>query len=515
MHAPTPNPTRATVAEPRRLLGVWPHPDDEAYLSAGLMGRITDAGGHVTVLTLTRGTKGTSDPADYDQPHFGARRERELRASLAEVGVHDVRVGDFRDGECDLVPDEPAIGLVADTIAEVEPDTIVTFGPDGITGHPDHCVVSAWVTEAWRRTGGSELLYATMTDAHVARWAELHARISLFADRGAAGAASVPVDRLALAVELAGGEIDRKRLALGAPREPDRTPRRPHGRSHLPGLVAHRVLPAAVGRRSAQLRDRLRDARPWRDDMSTAAVTAHHPGWRHARQGCRDIVPMIIGVAPIAIAIGATISTSPVPALAGWAGGPLIVGGAAQLLTVQMLATGSAPFVIVVSAVLVNARVMGYAAAIAPWFREASLRQRLLVAIPLTDPLYFTATARFARDDLDQSGRLAYYLGAGGLLLASWMGIQAVAIAAGSTLPHWVGLHLAAPLALGGLLAKVATGRPATAAAVTAGAVAVAAVALPLQAGASLGVIAGIAAGVVITRRDTRTAGGETAEVAP
>jgi predicted branched-subunit amino acid permease len=247
--------------------------------------------------------------------------------------------------------------------------------------------------------------------------------------------------------------------------------------------------------------------------MSTVAATAQrHPTWRHARQGCRDIVPMVIGVAPIAIAIGATISTSPVPALAGWAGGPLIVGGAAQLLTIQMLATGSAPFVIVVSALLVNARVVAYAAAIAPWFREASLRQRLLVAIPLTDPLYFTATARFERADLDQSGRLAYYVGAGGLLLAAWMGLQAVAIAAGSTLPDWVGLHLAAPLALGGLLAKVATGRPATAAAVIAGGVAVAAVALPLQAGASLGVVAGIAAGVLMTRRDART---KTAEDAP
>jgi LmbE family N-acetylglucosaminyl deacetylase len=199
---------------PRRLLGIWPHPDDEAYLSAGLMGRITDAGGHVTVLTLTRGTKGTSDPADYDQPHFGVRRERELRASLAEVGVHDVRVGDYRDGECDLVPDEPAIALLTDTIAAVAPETIVTFGPDGITGHPDHCVVAAWVTEAWRRTRGAELLYATMTDEHVARWAELHDRIGLFADRGGAGPASVPVDQIALAVEVADAELDRKRRAL-------------------------------------------------------------------------------------------------------------------------------------------------------------------------------------------------------------------------------------------------------------------------------------------------------------
>ena len=66
-------------------------------------------------------------------------------------------------------------------------------------------------------------------------------------------------------------------------------------------------------------------------------------------------------------------------------------------------------------------------------------------------------------------------------------------------MPAWVGLRLAAPLALGGLLAKVATGGPATAAAVIAAGVAVGAVALPLQAGASLGVVAGIAAGVLIT----------------
>ena len=211
----TPKPgTRATPPKPRRLLGIWPHPDDEAYLSAGLMGRTADAGGHVTVLTLTRGTKGTSDPADYDQPQFGARRERELRASLAEVGVHDLRVGDYRDGECDLVPDEVAIELIADTIATVVPDTIVTFGPDGITGHTDHCVVSAWVTEAWRRTPGAELLYATMTDAHIARWAELHARIGLFADRGPAGPAPVPAERVALTVEMQGAELDRKRRAL-------------------------------------------------------------------------------------------------------------------------------------------------------------------------------------------------------------------------------------------------------------------------------------------------------------
>jgi LmbE family N-acetylglucosaminyl deacetylase len=178
------------------------------------MARMTDANRSVTVLTLTRGDKGTSDPADFDQPHFAAHRERELRASLAEVGVHDVGVVGFRDGECDLIDAEAAISRIADVIASVAPDLLVTFGPDGITGHRDHRIVSAWVTEAWRRVGGTELLYATMSDDFVARHADLHDRIGLFAERAVDGPASYPRDQIALACELSEVELDRKRRAL-------------------------------------------------------------------------------------------------------------------------------------------------------------------------------------------------------------------------------------------------------------------------------------------------------------
>jgi LmbE family N-acetylglucosaminyl deacetylase len=207
-------PARFETELPHSLMGIWPHPDDEAYLSAGLMARMAEAGRRVTVLTLTHGEKGTSDPADFDQPHFAARRERELRASLAELGVADLRVLDYRDGECDLVEHDAAIGRIADEIAAVRPDVIVTFGPDGITGHRDHRIVSAWVTEAWRRVGHPELLYATMTDEFVARNAVLHERIGLFADRAADGPASYPADQVALTCDLSDDELDRKRRAL-------------------------------------------------------------------------------------------------------------------------------------------------------------------------------------------------------------------------------------------------------------------------------------------------------------
>lgn len=210
----SPDIARLHTDLPRHVMGVWAHPDDEAHLSAGLMARMTDAGRSVTVLTLTRGEKGTSDPADFDQPHFAAHRERELRASLAEVGVHDVRVLGYRDGECDLVDAEAAISCIADVIASVGPDLLVTFGPDGITGHCDHRIVSAWVTEAWRQVGGTELLYATMNDDFVARHAVLHDRIGLFAERAVDGRASYPPDQIALACELSEVALDRKRRAL-------------------------------------------------------------------------------------------------------------------------------------------------------------------------------------------------------------------------------------------------------------------------------------------------------------
>ncbi len=199
---------------PRHLLGIWPHPDDEAYLSAGLMARVVEAGGSVTVLTLTRGEKGTADPNEFDQEHFAIRREHELRAALTEIGVDDVRVGPFRDGECDLVEPETAISLIADTIRAVDPGAIATFGPDGITGHLDHRTVSAWVTEAWRRTGrDAELLYATMSDEFVVANVPLHDRIGLFAEL-AGGPASQPTSELARAYALDEVELNRKRTVL-------------------------------------------------------------------------------------------------------------------------------------------------------------------------------------------------------------------------------------------------------------------------------------------------------------
>ncbi len=201
---------------PRRLVGVWAHPDDEAYLSAGLMARVVAAGGHVTVVTATRGEKGTDDPALYDSDELGARREEELRASLAELGVHDVRFLGLRDGECDFAADAPVITRITEVLAEIEPDCVVTFGPDGMTNHPDHRAVSRWTTEATRRLPVPELLYAAVTHEFLRRHEQLHEELDVFGEFPTGRPPSIALDHVALECALTPAELVRKRRALAA-----------------------------------------------------------------------------------------------------------------------------------------------------------------------------------------------------------------------------------------------------------------------------------------------------------
>src|SRR3954447_12736597 len=165
----------------RTLLAVWAHPDDEAYLSAGLMLRVAEAGGRVVCLTATKGEQGTDDPERWPPPQLGRHRTLELKAALSRLGVRETWMMDLPDGGCeDAAPEVPTavIGAAIDTL---RPDAIVTFGPDGITGHPDHIAVGGWTTAAWsaRRSAGS-LLYATMTPAFLRQHARLHDQVGFF-----------------------------------------------------------------------------------------------------------------------------------------------------------------------------------------------------------------------------------------------------------------------------------------------------------------------------------------------
>jgi LmbE family N-acetylglucosaminyl deacetylase len=196
----------------RTLLGVWAHPDDEAYLSAGLMAEYRRRGDHVVLVTATLGERGTNDPVAWPPERLAMLRERELRASLAALGVDELHLLGFMDGECAW---NDGTDRITELIAEIEPELIVTFGSDGMTGHPDHRAVSAWTTEAWRLSGSeADLWYATLGVDFHAQWGALADHAGLWAEQPSPPCTA---DRdLAARVTLDGESLDRKLAALQA-----------------------------------------------------------------------------------------------------------------------------------------------------------------------------------------------------------------------------------------------------------------------------------------------------------
>ena len=133
------------------LLALFPHPDDETFTAGGVMAAAAARGVPVTVVSATRGEAGESSIPDLDDPiRLGEVREGELRDAMRQLGVTDVRFLGYRDsgmaGSAEAehpqafvrVPLAEAAAVLAAHIRELRPGTIVTFGPEGMYGHPDH-----------------------------------------------------------------------------------------------------------------------------------------------------------------------------------------------------------------------------------------------------------------------------------------------------------------------------------------------------------------------------------------
>jgi LmbE family N-acetylglucosaminyl deacetylase len=174
--------TPSEVAGLGTVLGIWAHPDDEAYLSGGLMATARDCGQRVVCVTATRGELGTTDPVEWPPRRLAEERTRELARCLGVLGVTEHHWLGYRDGTCQTVPPSDAVARLCELVEDVAPDTVLTFGPDGFTGHPDHQVVSAWVSAAVDRAApaGVRLLHAAFPERRVARWSALDESLGVY-----------------------------------------------------------------------------------------------------------------------------------------------------------------------------------------------------------------------------------------------------------------------------------------------------------------------------------------------
>jgi LmbE family N-acetylglucosaminyl deacetylase len=134
-------------------MAVVAHPDDESLGLGGVLAKYASEGVQVSLVTATRGERGRflgdrDGPKHPGPEKLGIIRETELRAAAEILGVADLTLLDYLDGDLDRADPREAIGRVATQLRRVRPHVVVTFAPDGAYGHPDHVAISQFTTAA-------------------------------------------------------------------------------------------------------------------------------------------------------------------------------------------------------------------------------------------------------------------------------------------------------------------------------------------------------------------------------
>ena len=179
------------VGESPALLAIFAHPDDETFRPGGTLALLARRGVGVHVLTATRGQAGScGDPPLCSQEDLPAVRERELRCACAALGLEPPRLLDYLDGRLPEVNPEEITEHVLTAVTEIHPQVLLTFGPEGLSGHADHIAVGRCAAEAYARSNQIVALYTLAVPCSLAEQLELRQ------------VHSVPDEQITLAVDV-------------------------------------------------------------------------------------------------------------------------------------------------------------------------------------------------------------------------------------------------------------------------------------------------------------------------
>lgn len=181
-----------------RLMCALAHPDDESLGTGGILAKYAAERVQTYLLTATRGERGWfGDPDVYPGPEALAQiREKELYAAAQALGIQEVKMLGYHDGELAQVNPIQVIGKIVRYLRRVRPHIVVTFGPDGAYGHPDHIAISQYTSAATVTAADptfsvdgnstphrvSKLYYMASTQEHMAAYQEVFGELVLNID---------------------------------------------------------------------------------------------------------------------------------------------------------------------------------------------------------------------------------------------------------------------------------------------------------------------------------------------
>ena len=136
--------------ETLKLLAIFPHPDDETLGLGSTLSRYAAEGVETYLVCATHGERGWFDSEGPDPGFEGVARirESELRCASENLGIGEVSFLNYIDGDVDQAKPEEIIGKLVSHIRRIRPPVVVTFGPDGAYGHPDHIALSQFTSGA-------------------------------------------------------------------------------------------------------------------------------------------------------------------------------------------------------------------------------------------------------------------------------------------------------------------------------------------------------------------------------
>jgi LmbE family N-acetylglucosaminyl deacetylase len=155
----------------KTLVAVFAHGDDEVSV-APILARYAREGAQVYLIIATDGAQGGANTSIPRGPALAAARAAEARCATDALGVHPPILLAFPDGVLGSYIGDPSLlyrltQRVQEELQRLRPDAIVTWGPDGGTGHADHRLVSSVVTQLMRAgaPGVPERLFYSLISA--------------------------------------------------------------------------------------------------------------------------------------------------------------------------------------------------------------------------------------------------------------------------------------------------------------------------------------------------------------
>jgi N-acetylglucosamine malate deacetylase 2 len=198
----------------RWLLAVLAHPDDESMGAGGLIVRHTRNDVMVHLVCATRGEEGWGGkPPGARREDLAKIRTAEMEAAATALALAGVEIWDYPDGGVDKCDRTEITQRIGQAIMTVRPAAVVTWGPDGGYGHPDHIAIGSFTDDAVAAMpeGDRPALYHLAVDEQLA---EFYREVAQLTSPDGEALPAAVADHVDIVMDLSADEVQMKLRAI-------------------------------------------------------------------------------------------------------------------------------------------------------------------------------------------------------------------------------------------------------------------------------------------------------------